>query len=91
MNRLSIVGDWYAHADSLGKYVRYTDVQSLQAERDRLNAVVSIGKEAESLFVELTSDGRLDIRTDAAMELCEVFQRFQDARKALEGGGCETV
>lgn len=68
-----------------GSMVCWTDVQSIQAERDRLREALDIGKEAESLFVELTSDGRLDIRTEAAMELCEVFQRFQDARRALEG------
>lgn len=38
MIRLSIIGDWYATADSFGKYVRHSEAK---AEIDRLRGVLA--------------------------------------------------
>lgn len=48
---------------------------------DQLAEALRIAESVESLYLDLTADGRIDCRSDAAEQLCEAFQRFQDARK----------
>lgn len=58
------------------------DFRTARAAVAELIEALEIGAKAELLFVELTADGRIDCRELWAMELCESFQNFQDARVA---------
>lgn len=64
----------------------FSKIHDLIAEVRELRAALAFAVRAESLFVEYTSDGRIDPRNPHVADLCAVFSEFQRARTALAGG-----
>ena len=82
MIRLSIIGDWYATADSFGKYVRHSEAK---AEIDRLRGVLAVHVEVVKEF----QDGRRYSNVHTR-QVARDIQNTIAARAALaEGNGQE--